>query len=360
MLPQDLDWVEFIDICSTNSIRPFVHRALGLAGWKGVPTPVRDSLQDFVTKNTRHNVFLSLELTRIMASLKDAGVPSATFKGPTLAEAAYGSVGLREFSDLDVIVRKPDLPATVRLLAAEGYRTEDFELQSRNYHEKIGQAVFRRDGTGFAIDLHWKMAPFGMPFPFSDEELWDLLQPLPLAGSSVPGLASEHLAQFLAFHGAKERWRSLKWINDFAVFCRAWHSIDWEKLLRRSALNHCSRDLLLAAGVCDALGLTAPPVLIAAGQNDRSIAPIVSLTIGRLVSPRPETDLSIFLYSMAATERRREKIAISVSLFTTLTASDFDTVRLPRRLYWLYYAIRPFRLAGKALGLLFQRFRDAR
>ncbi len=79
-----------------------------------------------------------------------------------------------------------------------------------------------------------------------------------------------------------------------------------------------------------------------------------------LVSPRSETDLSVFLYSMAATERLREKAAVSLSLFTTLTVSDFEALRLPRRLRWLYYAIRPFRLALKAAGLLIQRFRDAR
>jgi putative nucleotidyltransferase-like protein len=357
---QDLDWDEFADICSKHAVRPFVHRALAFAGWNGVPPPVRESLQDFVTKNNRRNVFLSLELARIMSRLKVAGIPSATFKGPALAEAVYGGVGLREFVDLDIVVHEPDLPRICLLLAADGYQTEDFESESRSYRERIGQAVFRSSVGGFAIDLHWKMAPFGMPFPFSDEELWEGLQPHPLAGSLVPGLSPEHLALFLAFHGAKERWRSLKWINDFAVFCRAWPSLDWEKLQRRSALNHCSRELLIAAGVCHALGLTAPPVLVAAGQDDRSVRIIVRQTIQSLVAPRSETDLSVFLYSMATTERLREKAAVSLSLLTTLTVSDFDTIRLPRRLRWLYYLIRPFRLAGKAMGLLVQRFRDAR
>ena len=296
----------------------------------------------------------------MISRLKEAGIPSATFKGPALAEAAYGGVGLREFVDLDIIVRESDLPKVCLLLAAEGYRTDGFEPESKSYREKIGQTVFTRAGGGFAIDLHWKMAPFGMPFPFSDEELWEGLRPHPLAGSEVPGLSPEHLALLLAFHGAKERWRSLKWINDFAVFCRAWPSLDWEKLQRRSALNHCSRELLIAAGVCDALGLTAPPVLVAAGQDDRSVGLIVRQTIQSLVSPRSETDLSVFLYSMATTERLREKAVVSLSLLTTLTVSDFDAIRLPRRLRWLYYVIRPFRLACKAIGLLFQRFRDAR
>lgn len=313
-----------------------------------------------MANNHRRNVFLSLELARIMARLKAAGIRSATFKGPALAETVYGGVGLREFLDLDVIVRESDVPAVHLLLAAEGYRTDSFEPHSRNYREKIGQAVFTRAGGGFAIDLHWKMAPFGMPFPFSDEELWEGLEPLRIAGFEVPGLCPDHLALFLAFHGAKERWRSLKWVNDFAVLCRAWPELDWEELQRRSALNHCSRELLIASGVCNALGLTAPAVLVARGKDDRSVQLIVRRTIQSLMSPRSETDLSVFLYSMAATERLREKIAVSLSLLTTLTASDFDALRLPRRLRWLYYAIRPFRLAVKAAGLLFQRFREAR
>ena len=356
----DFDWGLFLNLCRRHSVRPLVYRALSLADWQGVPSHIQHTFQQFIAQNSRRNSLLSLELVRIITKLNDSSIPSSTFKGPTLAQSVYGNVGLREFLDLDLIVRPVDVPQVRRILSADGYETKHFDRNTDDYREESGQATFVRPNAGWGLDLHWKLAPFGMRFPFSEGEIWRSLQPLPLANGNVPCLAWDQMALFLAFHGAKERWRSLKWICDFAALAHTRTELDWESLHRRAAANHCSRALLVAARLCESLSLSAPPVLLDKGRNDARVQSIVDRILRRLAFPVPETDLSMFSDSLATTERVRDKIQLTLTLFTTLTASDYAAVRLPAPLHGIYYLMRPFRLAAKAASLLCQRFRSAR
>jgi hypothetical protein len=354
-----IDWPGFLSLARGHAIRPLIHKSLkenslGLA----VPAPLISSLTNFAVRNDLRNTIAGMELVRLIRSLECRGIPAVTFKGPMLAQQIFGNVSLREFLDIDILVPLQDFPAAEKILRAEGYESLRPAAQHPGYLNELGQTTFRRPGESFCVDLHWKLASFGVALPFTERELWSGVQKLPLVGLEAPTLAWDHLALFLAFHGAKERWRSLKWACDFAQLVRCRPELDWTDLLRRSARNQCSRDLLVAAQLIDALGFAAPPALLAQSKKSSTVTSRTDSTLRELAHPRPENDLSIFLYTLQGVERIPAKIRLTAKLFSTLTVSDFAAVRLPRRLYWLYFLIRPVRLAGKVLSLAFGRARS--
>src|SRR5262249_55499649 len=154
-------------------------------------------------------------------------IPIATFKGPALAVSIYGDLALREFSDLDLLVHKADLGEAENILAACGYHADfpdkDYRTAFVSYQ---GQYAFRHGKTGISIDLHWRLASKGMAFPIQPTEIWPRLEQVTIAGRTVPTLAHDDLALFLAAHGTKEGWRSLGWVCDFAEFLRKCRDID--------------------------------------------------------------------------------------------------------------------------------------
>jgi hypothetical protein len=346
-----IDWSAFLDLCRAHAVRPLAHRYFTAVKAEEVPQPALSALDRFMAAHARRNAILALELTRLLSALEKRGVQAATFKGPVLAQHVYGSLSLREFLDIDLIVRPRDFPEAARLLRDEGYQSA---AENSPYVAENGQLAFYRPGAGFAVDLHSKLAPFGLAFPFSDNELWAGLQTLPVSGFEVKTLSWDHLALFLAFHGSKERWRSLKWVCDFAFLAARRPELDGKQLLRQARRNHCSRDLLVAARLTQALGFGAPPDLLVpdppAGAQARR-------TLRALVHPQPESELSVFIYSLRGQERLRDKLRLAARLLTTLTESDFRAVRLPARLRWLHYPIRPLRIAGKAFGQAIERLR---
>jgi hypothetical protein len=60
---------------------------------------------------------------KIVAAARDLGLPIVNFKGPALAEQAYGDLGVRAFSDLDLWTASRD--DVFKLLAALGARITD-------------------------------------------------------------------------------------------------------------------------------------------------------------------------------------------------------------------------------------------
>ena len=55
--------------------------------------------------NAHRALWLTLELLNIHRHLQARGLEVLPYKGPVLAEALYGNVALRQFSDLDLLVR---------------------------------------------------------------------------------------------------------------------------------------------------------------------------------------------------------------------------------------------------------------
>ena len=76
-----------------------------------VPPFASDWLAGQRVITTTRSVFLTSQLARIIPRFDADGIEALPFKGPTLAALAYGDVGLRVFSDLDILVK----PAQVQI-----------------------------------------------------------------------------------------------------------------------------------------------------------------------------------------------------------------------------------------------------
>ncbi|HEY4953988.1 MAG TPA: nucleotidyltransferase family protein, partial [Gemmatimonadaceae bacterium] len=104
LAPRIRSWDSVADIAKRHAVLPLVHRYLKLECPTAVPeeglAKLRTQWQLIILYNRR----LTAELVRLMGLLKAAGVPAVTFKGPVLAAMAYGSIELRQFSDLDILV----------------------------------------------------------------------------------------------------------------------------------------------------------------------------------------------------------------------------------------------------------------
>jgi len=122
-----IDWVYLMSAADRHGMTPLVSWHLKGACPEFVPSLLRSRLKTFFSRNQARNLFLSAELARLLAALGDAGVRAVPFKGPLLAELAYGSVALREFQDLDVLVHQQDWTRAEKIMLSNGY-TRDLRL----------------------------------------------------------------------------------------------------------------------------------------------------------------------------------------------------------------------------------------
>ena len=114
LLMRPLDWNRLVALAARHGLLPLLARHLQTLPADTIPAAVSESLRVHQHAVALRNLGLSGELVRVLRLFAEHGIAALPFKGPTLAQFAYGDPALREFGDLDLLLRPRDVPRTSR------------------------------------------------------------------------------------------------------------------------------------------------------------------------------------------------------------------------------------------------------
>jgi hypothetical protein len=301
------------------------------------------------------------ELRRLGAALTERGVPFATFKGPSLAARLYGDAAGREYSDIDLVVPRTHYERAEQALAALGYRgVQGDRAFRRAFLAHLRQYAFAHPDVDATVDLHWDFRGIHLPFPVSPGDIWGQLEPFAIGGTTVPTIGGQNLALLLAGHGTKEAWRSLDWICDVAMLVDRCPDLDWREIHRRASERRCGDAVLLACTLAEQLlGVPMPDALAKPLAANARVPRLAHTLIDDLRHGRPATQLREGITDLDLCETSGARMKAILTLALSCTAGDYAALPLPRPLWPLYHALRPFRLAAKALASFASRDRSS-
>jgi hypothetical protein len=354
---EDINWLKVVDLANRHDVRPLLRQALKSVCWDSVPHSARLELDRFYKRNVQRSLVFAGELFRLLGEFERNGIPTAVLKGIVLAKVVYGDIFLREFSDLDLLVHESDVSKAEDILTACGYQADFPDKDYRSAFLKYqGQYAFRNKQDGISVDLHWRLSGKAEAFAVSAENIWPRLERITMYARTVPTLAHDDLALFLAAHGTKEGWKVLKWVCDFAEFLQKNQNDDWLAVLHRAEQRDSSRPLLLAMLLARTLlDAPAPPGLIDKARNNPAVRALAEKAQRRMLLTAPEGELRNFLNGLNTHDRLRDRLWPVATLVTTRTVGDYQAMPVPRPLWGIYYVTRPFRLAAKAAEMISRR-----
>ncbi|MGZ3621132.1 MAG: nucleotidyltransferase domain-containing protein, partial [Candidatus Binataceae bacterium] len=348
-------------MASMQAVVPLVYRYLTSELEDALPPAAADGLRRAFYGNSVRNLHLARELLRLTALLERGGVAPLALKGPALAMAAYGAIVLRQFTDLDLLVRKREAARAVEILGSDGYAPRaGYELADL---ERPGtyEIAMARAGALTDIDLHWRLIPPYFPLALDSEDLWRRAVRIEIEDAAVLTLAPTDHLLYLCAHGAKHGWQALGGICDLAELIRVCSrhsssaslptpSIDWDELSARAERTGAHRALglgmILAHELLDA---PVPAGVLEAAQREPAIARAARAFIGYVRNPGDAGPgfyqrWAVPLGVIAEPAARLRYVAARALL---PSADDREFVRLPLMLYPLYYLLRPVRVALK-------------
>jgi hypothetical protein len=180
-----------------------------------------------------------------------------------------------------------------------------------------------------------------------------------IEGKELSTFSETHTALLLAAHGFKEKWRSLKWLCDFAEFVRSHRGIDWEWVAGRTQRMGQFRALLATVLLsAEWLDAPVPANLLSRAQGDATVRMFAEDAGRRLASSRNEGPGKAFMRELAADERLAHRVLRVATHLTTRTVGDYEAMPLPPALWPVYHLTRPFRLAFMGARALLTRRRD--
>jgi hypothetical protein len=343
------NWDRVVEIAKGHTVLPLVHRYLNLECQAAVPADGMAKLRTQWQFIALYNRRLTAELLRLMGLLKTSGIAAVTFKGPVLAAMAYGSIELRQFSDLDVLVRQADLPRVAEILTAQGYLSPHTRREglATGYFQENEDAFFAAGGMG-AVDVHWKITPRSFRFAPDEEAFWRKAQTVDLELGAVMAIAPEDLLLYLCVHAAKHGWVALGSICDVAETIRARPEIDLMAILDEATTLGSRRMFLTGIYLArELVGAPVPEDVVAIARHDPAVCALAARVANQLFSGAAQgrKDFDPWAVPIRSIEDTRARMRYVVRRMLAPTMGDYELIPLPRSLFPLYWAIRPFRMA---------------
>ena len=229
-----LNWPELARLAEAHGMLPLLHRRLAQTGAE-VPVATWQEISAAQEATVRQNLWLAGELIKVLEILSAAQVPALPYKGPVLAATAYGDLALRQFSDVDILLRPQDFVRAKAAVVAAGY-TPGLELTPREEQAWIAtsyEMAFARGELHNLIELQWALAPRFYCLGGSVAGLFGRARPVNVFGTEMLTLSPEDNLLVLAVHGSKHLWKQIRWLVDLARV--AAQPLDWDVVLQRAA-----------------------------------------------------------------------------------------------------------------------------
>jgi hypothetical protein len=347
MVRRPIDWDSFVRLAGWHRCIPQVYCALHCV--EQVPPATRASLHAQFVGNSLKNTVLTRELVRIVARFEQSGIESLALKGPALAMAAYGDLAMRQFSDLDILVRPHDAARAADLLESEDYVARRFRTHP------VAESVLRYSedeficqDRGLLIDLHWHLTPPYFRFGPQGESLWQRATWLEIDAARIRTLGPLDALLFICVHHSKHGWVSLGAVADVTQSVRQITERDTAGLLELARSSSSIRMLLL--GLILAREFAGAPLsdkLAHACETQVGVRKLARQIEARLFSKtgvRPSL-FNDWMIPLQCIDRSSDRLRYVVTRALHPTIDDREFLSLPPPLTPLYTVIRPLRLA---------------
>lgn len=349
LLSRDLDWDYLIQLADRHGLQPLLHWHLNAIDSDAIPQGPRQQLRVAFQRVSALNILLTHELQKLLKLFADNDVQAVPYKGPALALQLYGNVALRQFGDLDVLVHPRDVLRARDLLLGEGYAPLPplTDQQTAVLLRTQCNLPFTRERNRMVVEIHWTVSAPHFARPFATDDFWSRLVNGKLEAMDIKLLAPEDLLLALCIHGSKHLWERLAWICDIAGLIASQPPLDWKSVIDRATATGSERMLFLGLRLAvDVLDAQLPADVNAQLDGDSKVPLLAEGVIRNLFvkSSIPSGVSGYFRFQLKARRRLRDKFNYLRFTFTP-TEEDLALLKLPRAFTFVYYLVRPFRMA---------------
>ena len=247
-----------------HGLIPLMHQQLERMpeGWKEV---FKADAQRIVASN----LILARELVAITQRFADAGLDVLAFKGPAQAVQAYGDLGFRPFSDLDVLVRRGDVNQALRVLETDGYELPASYRFLTDGYEHGYHVACHHPAKGTLVEVHWHPVSDRFVVRLYAEWYWERAESVEVMGHPIPAMGREDTLLITCAHATKHTWERLEWAVSVAAMLADPARLDWACVLRRAEEGGIRRVVLTGVALAHTIsGVLLPPPIDAAVEAD--------------------------------------------------------------------------------------------
>ena len=352
MLESEVDWQEVLALARDWQLEPMAFSNLRSHFRETIPPRLVEEISARERDARAFAIARTLTVVELCKRMEEAGIRVLVLKGPAIGIAGYGDPSMRQFGDIDLLVRREDVGMARNLLLAIGF-SRDYPPHAEADLLRAQHALEFVRGSN-KVEIHFSLFSQHLRLNFNLEEIWEQSVTMHCVGADIRGLSAHHLFLFVCAHGAKHEWLGMRWICDVAQLGDRLRSHDIEAVLSTAVRTNSVRLLALATDlVREVFGR---PVAGFEGrlevQSREAKVLIVSVTYRLGLASKPKNSMfdvlarlderlgPLFFWTRAR-ERWRDRILCFGSILFVPTSKD-------SRWKYIGWIVRPARLVATA------------
>jgi hypothetical protein len=202
LLPQVTDWNRFASISVDRAASPLILQKFPfLTNAHLLPDFALNKLKQARLKTLSRNMVLTEHFRQVVQAFAALGIPVIALKGAYLSNWLYQDIGLRQFSDLDLLVPEKDGIRAVEELRRLGYEGDSLLALSNFSQNHLGIVHYpSMHKNGVSIEVHIRITGQTEPYKVDLEGMRQRAIPLMLHGVQAYGFCPNDLLMHLCLH----------------------------------------------------------------------------------------------------------------------------------------------------------------
>ena len=238
------DWSDLAELASQHGVSPrFYQTVKALAKTEPFPADLHTRLKNVYLQNAVRNTILLSRATKLLQDFNANNIDTIALKGIYLVENINRTIAERYFCDIDLLVKRADLPKAIARAQECGFNPSTyFDPADQDIDIKHVPPMVNHDGL--PLEIHWRLLEEDEPFIIDTAELWQRAIPAKVAGVDVLALSPEDFAAHLCLHFTYQHYLSLglKGLLDVADVLRHFQGqFDWDLFLSIVSNWQCKR-----------------------------------------------------------------------------------------------------------------------
>lgn len=229
------DWKNLTDIVIQNGVAPLFLKNIPAQKYSHhIPAETYHRLKNAYNISLARNIILYEHFRNAINAFSKEGFQAIALKGIYFAEAFYKDIGLRQMSDIDILLKEDDAEKCWKILHEQGYRFTDHKKTKfiKSFSETKHLPSLKINGV--IIELHTKIFLNQFGFSVRMQDCWERSRNIILSEVPVKVLSPEHQIQHTCIH-LEEHYASGKPqlfnFTDLSELIRTYASvIDWKYL----------------------------------------------------------------------------------------------------------------------------------
>ncbi len=318
-----------------------------------IPDEIINSLKEIKLNQSK----TSLEYTSILIKINDLfqrkNIKYISFKGPLLSLELYDDIGFRNFRDLDILVEKENIEEAKKIIKDLNFKNIYPRIPLSNQQRKVNYSIshhyhFTHNEKPIEIELHWNITNPQSFFGITTKDIISHSQLINISNHDVPYISTIENLVYQAAHGSIHQWYRLFWLKDFSELLLKYPNDEIKnarELSKKLKLEKCFWQACILSHLI--YKNTMPNFINLSINKDLITIPLNSIHVNDLSQQGLKGKIKFVFYRLQMKPDFKYYFELIYRLRTHL--SDWEFLKLPKYLFFLYYLLRPFLLVFKFL-----------